>query len=69
MSDLLVIKPHIALRQKEYNHLYKALCDMKHLGVVLVPSYCDVIVVPEDVEVKVEEENYGRSSESSLSSE
>ena len=54
-NDLLVIKVNMFLRQKEMDDLYRYIRDAKKEGIIILPIYCDAIVYPKDVEIKVED--------------
>ena len=53
MSDLLVIKakPGINLKADLMDHWRKEILKMKETGVVALPWFLDVVVVPENVEI------------------
>lgn len=54
MSDILVIKGNLYLNRKQYEETYESFVNQKAIGVVLLPSGFEAIVVPEDVEIKME---------------
>lgn len=56
MPDILVIKSKAALKVDNYKKLYDSLVAQKKNGLVIVPEYCEVIVVPDDIEIRVEGE-------------
>ena len=57
MPDILVIKSKILLKTDAYKKLYDLLMKQKENGVVIVPEYCEAIVVPDDIEIRMEDEN------------
>lgn len=61
MSDLLIIKvkPGVKIKPDLMDHWRKEILKMKETGVVVIPWWLDVVVVPEDVEIKFEEDNGG----------
>nr|DAL27842.1 MAG TPA_asm: hypothetical protein [Caudoviricetes sp.] len=54
MSDILVIRVNANLEPRELDNLRKGIKVMRNDGVVLLPDYCEVIVAPEDCEIKVD---------------
>lgn len=58
MSDLLVVKvkPGINVKADLMDHWRKEILRQKETGLVLLPWYLDAEVVPEDVEIKFEED-------------
>ena len=61
MSDLLVIKVKsgINIKADVMNYWRKNILKQKETGVVLLPWFLEVVVVPEDVEIKFEEDQVG----------
>lgn len=53
-KELLVVRSKINLKPSEYNNVQESLAFQKTTGVILLPSYLEAIVVPKDVEIKVE---------------
>lgn len=56
MADILVIKVNMYCRPKDIDNIRKYIFAQKESGVVILPPYCEAIVVPEDVEIRVEGE-------------
>lgn len=54
MSDILIIKVKSLMPQKVLDHLRCNILGQKESGVIVLPAFCDVLAVPEDVEIKVE---------------
>lgn len=54
MNDVLVIKVNFDVPVQQLTNLYNGFLLQKKNGVVVVPSFCEVLVVPEDVKIKVE---------------
>lgn len=54
MGDILVIKSNYKINNKDFESLREAFINMKAEGVVVIPLGFDVIVAPEDVEIKLE---------------
>ena len=42
------------LRGKEYQDLCRSIEIQRTTGVIVLPPYCEAIVVPNDIEIKVE---------------
>ena len=61
MSDLLVVKVKSGIEVKPDLMRYwcKEILKQKETGVVVLPWFLDVVVAPEDVEIKVEEDQNG----------
>ena len=53
--DALVIKLKKKVPFKESYDLFKSINEGLKLGCVMLPEYCDVIVVPDDIEVRIED--------------
>lgn len=54
MTDILVIKVNAFLSRKDMNDLTKYIHESMKTGLVVLPPYCDAQIVPEDVEVHIE---------------
>lgn len=54
MSDVLVIKVNLDVSAERLKALRDGFLLQKEYGVVVIPSFCEAVVVPEDVEIKVE---------------
>ena len=58
MSEILVIKTNqFRLSPEDMHNLRLQIIKQKEEKVVLLPYYCEAIVVPEDVDIRFEEEN------------
>lgn len=58
MSDILVIKTNqFKLSPEDMHKLRQQIIKQKEEKVVLLPYYCEAIVVPEDVDIRFEEDN------------
>ena len=55
MADALVIKCDVKMQPEPLEAFRKSIIEQRKSGVVVLPSYCEVIVVPEDVHIKMEE--------------
>ena len=55
MSDLLIVKmyPNIKLKSDVMDRWRKEILKMKETGVIVLPWFLDVVVVPEDVEIQI----------------
>lgn len=59
-EELLVIKCNLFMRPKEMTELYKYVRESRELGTIILPPYCEAIVVPKDIEIKFEGEPYAQ---------
>lgn len=58
MSEILVIKTNqFRLSPEDMHNLRQQIIKQKEEKVVLLPYYCEAIVVPEDVEIRFKEKN------------
>lgn len=55
MSDVLVVKCNMALSAQSMEALKNGILKQKENGVICLPYYCDVLVLPEDTDIKMEE--------------
>ncbi len=57
-SEILVIKVNsFNLSPEDMHNLRQQIIKQKEEKVVLLPYYCEAIVVPEDVDIRFEEDN------------
>lgn len=54
MADILVIKVNAFLKPKEMDNIARYVHDSMKTGLVVLPPYCDAQVVPDNLEVRVE---------------
>lgn len=56
MKDVLIIKLNILPDRKYMNDLYNLIMDQKDKGVIVLPAWCDceLVNVPDDIEVRIE---------------
>ena len=57
MKDVLVIKCRAVIKPKKLNKFREMFIKQKEEGVVVIPPYFDALVVPEDIEIRVEEDD------------
>ena len=58
MSEILVIKVNqFNLSPQDMHNLRQQIIKQKEEKVVLLPYYCEAIIVPEDVDIRFEEDN------------
>ena len=57
MPDTLVVKTKIYLKSDVYKKLYASLMSQKENGLVIIPAYCEAIVVPDNIEIRMEDSN------------
>ena len=55
MADMLVIKVNAFLSGKDMNGLTKYIHESMKTGLVVLPPYCDAQIVPDNVEVRIED--------------
>ena len=55
-NDILVIKYPFMMTQSRINMLRDGILKQKETGVIVLPDYCEVVIAPKDVEIKVEME-------------
>ena len=57
-DEILVIKVNkFNLNPEDMHNLRQKMIKQKEEKVVLLPYYCEAIIVPEDVDIRVEEDN------------
>lgn len=57
-DEILVIKVNeLWLSPEDMHNLRQQIIKQKEEKVVLLPYYCEAIIVPEDVDIRVEEDN------------
>lgn len=54
MADILVVKVNAFLRGKDMDELTKYIHKSMETGLVMLPPYCDAQIVPDNVEVHIE---------------
>lgn len=58
MSDILVIKVNTFCRSRELNDIRRyILSQVENSNVVVLPAYCEAQIVPDDMEIQVEDRN------------
>ena len=55
MADILVIKVNIFMRSKDLQDIDRYIRESMKTGIVVLPPYCEAQVVPENIEVRVED--------------
>lgn len=55
MADTLVIKCNIPKHPADVEILRQSIIEQRRSGVVILPCYCEAIVVPEDIRIEMEE--------------
>lgn len=63
MSDILVIKCKTKLPEKRYEELYQLFTEQMNNGCVVLPHYCDAVVIPEGVNVMLDQEDVIKAEE------
>ena len=54
MSDVLVVKINALFPTETLSKIRKHILRQKESGVIVLPSYCEALMVPEDIEIKLE---------------
>lgn len=55
MSDILVVKVNMSCSQNKLNDIHRYITESVKTGVVVLPPYCDAQVVPDNIEIRVED--------------
>lgn len=55
--SLVIIKTIFIPKPKDYDQMYKAFCEQKERGVILLTPGFEATYVPDDVEIKMEDKN------------
>lgn len=63
MSDILVIKCKTKLPEKRYEELYRLFTEQMNNGCVVLPYYCDAVVIPDGVNVMLDQEDVIKAEE------
>ena len=53
MPNTLVVKSSVLLPRKQLHSIFDSLKTQKETGVILLPSYLEVQIVPDDIEIKL----------------
>lgn len=53
MSDILVVKVNNNLSAVGMSDIRANILKQKNSGIIVLPNYCEVLVVPEDTEITV----------------
>ena len=53
-NDILVVRVNMFLKNKEQEAVRQYILEQRKTGVIVLPPYCEPIVVPKDVEIKFE---------------
>lgn len=56
MNKVLVVRPIIKVNNETLEAIHNSICLQKETGVVVLPWCVEALLVPEDVEIKVENE-------------
>ena len=55
-DEILVVKVNGRFADRDMKEIRKIIMKQKSEGVVVLPYYCEAVIVPEDVKVEVESE-------------
>ena len=53
MPNTLVVKSSAFLPRKQLHSIFDSLKTQKETGVILLPSYLEAQIVPDDIEIKI----------------
>lgn len=53
INDLLVIKVNVDLSKEEFEELRRSLVEQKTSGTVVLPQWCEAILVPKEIGMKI----------------
>ena len=53
MPNTLVVKSSVFLPRKQLHGIFDSLKTQKETGVILLPSYLEAKIVPDDIEIKL----------------
>lgn len=60
MDDMLIVKINGVIMSAEYlKMLHDNIFKQKESGVIILPSFCEALVVPKNIEIKVEGDSNG----------
>lgn len=59
MRDILIIKIKKLMKAEEYKKLRDRILKEREDGVIVIEEFCDILVVPEDIEINVKGEEDG----------
>lgn len=57
MADILVVKCNMFTSQEQLRGIYDYLKAQKETGVILLPPYLEAQIVPDNIEIKLVDEN------------
>ena len=53
-DDLLILKPKVYIKPAVLDQIREEIMEQKEEGVIIIPSFCEVICAPKDIEIIVE---------------
>ena len=53
-NNILIIRVNMFLKNKEKEAVRQYIMEQRKTGVIVLPPYCEAIMVPKDVEIKFE---------------
>lgn len=54
MADILVVRTKVFIKKKKMDELTNFIRESMKTGLVVLPAYCETVVVPDGIEVRVE---------------
>ena len=58
-NEVLVIKCGVFMSDYDLQKMHDDIVKERKTGVVVLPVYCEPVIVPEDVKIEVRDDNYG----------
>lgn len=56
-KELLVIRVNVFFNGKDFDHIVNFIQMQRQTGTIVLPPYCEALVVPADAEIKIEGPN------------
>lgn len=54
-ENLLIIKVNVMLRGDKLQEIRELIMKQKETGLIILPPFCEAVVVPKDTEIKIKE--------------
>lgn len=54
-ENLLIIKVNVMLRGDRLQEIRELIMKQRETGLIILPPFCEAVVVPKDIEIKIEE--------------
>lgn len=53
-KDLLIVRTKTLLTPAQTDLLRRRILGQRDTGVIVLPSFCEVLIIPSDIEIKIE---------------